>query len=284
VYDRHVLVATSEVRIGTAGVRSALLLERAVRGTVIVRDGLNFDTRFAAAAAGKPEPVAHVFLLLEGRFVHEGGVHAAPVAFVLADDEVERVSPKSRSFRTDGPRVVVIQLRVEKQRLEAPIGLVNGPIVVTAWDAARALVASPTSPGALAALLAALGNVLAPIAIVEEEPERMRRFWSTIEPLYAQYGATMSIKQIANALGLSLRQIGRDAKELSSTFGLGDGYRDALLVLRLRMAALLLSARDGTVAEVARLVGYGSPIAMARAFRDAKLPAPSVVAAALQGE
>lgn len=278
------LVATSEVRIGTAGVRSALLLERAVRGTVIVRDGLSFDTRFAAAAAGKPEPVAHVFLLLEGRFVHDGGVHAAPVAFVLADDEVERVGPKSRSFRTDGPRVIVIQLRVDRQAIKAPIGLANGPVAVSAWNAARALVAAPTSPGALAALLAALGNVLAPIAIIEEEPERLRRLWAAIEPLYAQYGATMSIKQIANALGLSLRQIGRDAKDLSSTFGLGDGYRDALLVLRLRMAALLLSARDGTVAEVARLVGYGSPIAMARAFRDAKLPAPSVVAAALQAE
>jgi len=280
------LVATSEVRIGDAGVRSALLLERAVRGTVIVRDRLAFDTRFAAAAAGKPEPVAHVFLLLEGRLVHEGGVHAAPAAFVLADDEVERVAPKSRTFRTDGERVVVIQLRVDRTLVRAPAGLANGPVRLTAGalEAARALVAAPTSPGALAALLAALRNVVAPIAIVEEEPERMRRFWSTIEPLYAQYGASMSIKQIANALGLSLRQIGRDAKELSTTFGLGDGYRDSLLVLRLRMAALLLSARGGTVAEVARLVGYGSAIAMARAFRDAKLPAPSVVQAALQGE
>jgi AraC-like DNA-binding protein len=282
VYDRDVLVATSEVRIGSAGVRSALLLERAVRGTVVVRDGLAFDTRFAAAAAGKPEPVAHVFLLVEGRVVHAGGVHAAPVAFVLADEEVERVGATSRTFRTDGDRVTVIQLRVDNKNLRVPIGLAQGPVAIRAWDAARALVAAPTQASALAALLAALEPVLAPIAIALEEPERMRRFWGAIEPLYAQYGATMAIKQIASALGLSLRQIGRDAKELSSTFGLGDGYRDALLVLRLRMAALLLSAKDGTVAEVARLVGYGSPIAMARAFRDAKLPAPSVVAAALQ--
>jgi len=281
-----VLVATSEVRIGTAGVRSALLLERAVRGTVIVRDGLAFDTRYAAAAAGKPEPVAHVFLLLEGRFVHEGGVHAAPVAFVLGDDEVERVGPKSRSFRTDGTRVIVVQLRVDKKHVRVPVGLAYGPLALgpRTWDAARGLVAAPTQPNALGALVAALDAVVAPITIVEEEPERMRRFWGAIEPLYAQYGATMSIKQIANALGLSLRQIGRDAKELASTFGLGDGYRDSLLVLRLRMAALLLSAREGTVAEVARLVGYGSPIAMARAFRDAKLPTPSVIAATLQTE
>lgn len=284
MYDPSVLVATSEVRIGAGGVRSALLLERAVRGTVIVRDQLAFDTRFAAAAAGKPERVGHIFLLPEGRLVTGGVGYEAPVAFVVADDEIERVGPKSQTFRTDGPRVVVIQLRVEANALRVPIGLAHGPVAVTAWEQARALVASPTSPPALAALLGALGPIVAPIPIVEEEPERLRRLWGAIEPLYAQHGATVSIKQIANALGLSLRQIGRDAKELASTFGLGDGYRDALLVLRLRMAALLLSAPGGTVAEVARLVGYGSAIAMARAFRDAKLPAPSVVQAAVRGE
>ncbi len=277
------LVATSEVRIGAGGVRSALLLERAVRGTVIVRDQLAFDTRFAAASAGKPERAGHVFLLVEGRLVHEGGAHDAPVAFVMADEEIERVGPRTRTFRTDGPRVTVIQLRVDEKLLRAPVGLAHGPVAVTAWEQARGLVAAPTSPAALASLLRALEPLVAPIAIVEEEPERLRRLWAAIEPLYHEYGATMSIKQIASALGLSLRQVGRDAKELASTFGLGDGYRDAMIVLRLRMAALLLSAPGGTVAEVARLVGYGSAIAMARAFRDAKLPPPSTVQAALRG-
>jgi transcriptional regulator GlxA family with amidase domain len=147
-----------------------------------------------------------------------------------------------------------------------------------AWAAARALTEQPTEPRALAALLKALG---VPIEITLEEPERLRRLWNAIEPLYAQYGAAVSIKQLAGALGLSMRQVGRDAKELASTFGL-DGYRDALLLLRLRSAALMLSAPDATVVEVAKLVGYGSPIAMARAFRDARLPAPSVVQAELR--
>jgi transcriptional regulator GlxA family with amidase domain len=55
-------------------------------------------------------------------------------------------------------------------------------------------------------------------------------------------------------------------------------------VLRLRVAALLLSAPAATVADVASAVGYGSAIAMARAFRDAKLPPPSSVQAAVRGE
>lgn len=274
MYDARVLVATSELTIGEARMRSALLLERAVRGTVIRREGLAFDTRFAARSAGRAEPCGHVFLLLDGRFVHDGGVHQAPVAFVLADDEIERVTGKSRTFRTDGPLATVIQLRVDKTALRWPIGLEHGPIAVTSWDEARALAEQPTEPRRLAALLAALAI---PVAIEIEEPERFRRLWAALQPLYTEYGATTSIKQLASSLGMSMRQVGRDAKDLASTFGLGDGYRDALLMLRLRTAVLMLSAAEATVAEVARLVGYGSPIAMARAFRDAKLPPPSDV-------
>jgi transcriptional regulator GlxA family with amidase domain len=108
--------------------------------------------------------------------------------------------------------------------------------------------------------------------------------WDALHPLYASYGGTTSLKQVANSLEMSMRQVGRDAKELAATFGFGRGYRDTLLVLRLRVAALLLSAPAATVADVAAAVGYGSAIAMARAFRDASLPAPSVVQAALRGE
>jgi transcriptional regulator GlxA family with amidase domain len=82
---------------------------------------------------------------------------------------------------------------------------------------------------------------------------------------------------------MSMRQVGRDAKDISAAFGIGGGYRDALLVLRLRTAVLLLSAAETGVAEVAKIVGYGSPIAMARAFRDADLPAPSVIQADMRG-
>jgi len=45
---------------------------------------------------------------------------------------------------------------------------------------------------------------------------------------------------------------------------------------------LFLSAPGGTPSEVAKAVGYGSLDAMGRAFRDAKLPAPSVVQEAVR--
>jgi AraC-like DNA-binding protein len=53
-------------------------------------------------------------------------------------------------------------------------------------------------------------------------------------------------------------------------------------VLRLRAAVLLLSAPEATPSDVARTVGYGSLDAMGRAFRDAHLPAPSVVQQAVR--
>jgi AraC-like DNA-binding protein len=283
-----VLVATSETRIGSAGVRSTLLLERAVRGTVVLRDELAFDSRFAAAAGGRLEPVGHLFLLLAGRFASGGTTHAAPVAHVLGDDELERVRAGTRTFRTDGPRVHVIQLRIARAALRLPIGLVHGPVALphACWDAAAALLAEPTALAPLIDALAAAGAIDPQLSatLCADEPERFRRLWGALQPLYVTYGGTASLKQLAATLDMSLRQISRDAKELASTFGFTRGYRDALLVLRLRTAVLLLAAREGTVQEVARLVGYGSPIAMARAFRDAKLPAPSVIQDALRCE
>jgi transcriptional regulator GlxA family with amidase domain len=58
------------------------------------------------------------------------------------------------------------------------------------------------------------------------------------------------------------------------TFGLSRaGFRDAMRGLRLRAAVMMLSSPDATASDVAR-VGYASPDAMGRAFRDSRLQAP----------
>jgi AraC-like DNA-binding protein len=269
-----------------------MVLERAVRGFVVLRDALSFDTRYAAPIPGKPDKVGHVFLLLEGRFVRASGqTLAAPIGFVLADDEIERANPTSEWFRTDGEHARVIQLRFDRKHLRVPVGLDAGPLKVgaTLWDAATPMLegAPRGDPAVLVRFLDALAaaNVIAPelaATVCEKEPENFSRLWAALTPLYQEYGGTMSLKQIASHLGMSMRQVGRDAKELTKTFGFGGGFRDMLLVLRLRVATLLLSAPEATVADVARCVGYGSPIAMARAFRDAKLPSPSAIQDAMR--
>jgi AraC-like DNA-binding protein len=275
--------------------RSSLVFERAIRGTLVEREHLAFDTKYAAAASGKPEPVGHLFLLLEGTLTTDRGERfSAPYGFVLGDDEWERrgKGANARTFRTEGTRVDVAQLRIAKEYLKVPVGMSAGALPMTdaCWDAMRELLRA--APSGEAAPLAhtldvlATADIVAPAltaTVIGEEPERFRRLWTALRPLYQTYGATTSLKQLADALGMSMRQVGRDAKDISTAFGIGGGYRDALLVLRLRTAVLLLSAPDAGVAEVAKIVGYGSPIAMARAFRDANLPAPSVIQADVRG-
>lgn len=275
------LVATSSVELGNALFRSTILLERRIRAFVVSRTRLAFDTRYAASAGGRPDPVGHVFLCLRGRFTFDRGpVANGPVGVVLADEEMEHVHPRARTFRTDGERVDVIQMRIPREHIRAPIGLVEGPLDLPAavWDAARAMHAQPTHIAPLIEELArarVLDTALAG-TLRGDEPEHFQRLWNALEPLFRTHGASTSLKQLAAGLDMSLRQVGRDAKELADTFGLG-GYRDALLVVRLRTACLLLSAPAATVADVARISGYGSAIAMARAFRDAKLPSPSSI-------
>jgi AraC-like DNA-binding protein len=50
----------------------------------------------------------------------------------------------------------------------------------------------------------------------------------------------------------------------------------------LRVAVMLLSAPDATASDVSQVVGYGSLDAMGRAFRDAKMPPPSTILAAVK--
>lgn len=279
-------VATSELRLGASRTRSVLLFEREVRVAVTRRVRLTFDTRFSAAAAGRVERVGHVFLIVRGRYVPSGGsAQDGPLCVVLADDEIERVRPTSRSFRTDGEAVDIVHLRFARDELRVPVGLAEGTLDLppACWDAARAMLDRPEALEPMLVELAAAGITRGTVSVRAEEPERYRMLWDAIHPLYASYGATTSLKQLAAQVGLSTRQVGRDVKALAKTFGFGLGYRDALLVVRLRSAALLLSAPGVTITEVAAAVGYGGPIALGRAFRDAGLPPPAVIQAALRG-
>jgi len=120
-------------------------------------------------------------------------------------------------------------------------------------------------------------------SVVTSEPERFLRLWEVMRPLYQDLATSASLKQIGTVAGLSLRQLGRDFAELTRTFGLfGTGFRNAMRVVRLRAAVLLLSAPSATPSDVARVVGYGSLDAMGRAFRDSQLPAPSLVHGAVR--
>lgn len=274
------LDATSTRTFAGATLKTTIFLERRLRAHVIERDRLTFDSSLAPPAKKDRTEFVHLYATLEGAFATDGATREGPQLWALAETEFDRVQRGSQTFRSWGAPCRVVEIRFHARDVRAKVGLSRGRIDLPSatWDAYLAF----ASGGPLSPLVGALAKagVIADLAgtIVENEPEHFARLWQTLRPLYAQTATSASLKQISVLAQLSLRQLGRDLGDLTRTFGLfGAGFRDAMRVLRLRAAVLLLSAPHATPTEVAREVGYGSLDAMARAFRDAKLPAPSVV-------
>jgi len=278
------LSATSTRPFGQSTLKTTIFLERRFRAHLVVRDRLLYDSTYAPPAK-KPSAFVHLYAQLTGSLsVDRGPVTTGPQAYVLAETEFDRMMPGSPTFRSSGAPGTIVELRVPANTMRRPVGLRNGQIELptVVWDAYKALEAAP-SDQALHHLIVTLGeaDVLTKdlvSSVVPEEPERFVRLWQVLRPLYEDLATSASLKQIAIVAKLSLRQLGRDLGDLTRTFGLfGAGFRDAMRVLRLRAAVLLLSAPGGSPSDVAKAVGYGSLDAMGRAFRDAQLPAPSVV-------
>jgi AraC-like DNA-binding protein len=284
-----VLSASSTRAFHGSTLQTTIFLERRLRAHLVTRDRLLYDSAYAAPAR-KPSQFVHLYASLRGTLAIAGQPpHDGPCAYVLAETEFDRVQPGSRTFRSHGGPGVIVELRVTAADLHRPVGLDHGPIELPdfIWDAYHAL-AEARSEAALHRLIVQLGEarILSrdlTASVVADEPERFRRLWTVMQPLYQDLATSASLKQISTIAGLSLRQLGRDLGDMTRTFGLfGGGFRDAMRVIRLRAATLFLSAPGGTPSEVARAVGYGSLDAMGRAFRDAQLPAPSVVQEAVR--
>ena len=278
------LSATTTRPFGASTLKSTVFLERRFRAHLVVRDRLLFDSTFAPPAK-KPSAFVHLYATLNGNFAVDNGTGIpGRSAFVLAETEFDRMVPGAHTFRSWGAPGTICELRVPATDLRRPVGLGHGQIDLPqpVWDAYAALEATPGEP-ALHQLIVRLGEagVLSKdltSSVVANEPDRFQRLWTVMRPLYEDLATSASLKEIAIVAKLSLRQLGRDLGDLTRTFGLfGAGFRDAMRVLRLRAAVLLLSAPGGTPSDVAKAVGYGSLDAMGRAFRDAQLPPPSVV-------
>jgi len=279
-----VLSATSRRAFAGSTLETTIFLERRLRAHLVSRDRLLYDSTYAPPGK-KPTELVHLYASLHGTFALEG---ALPItgrqAYVLAETEFDRVVAGARKFRSYGAPGVIVELRIPAADLRCPVGIDHEqvPLPDAVWEAYAAL-EEHRSEATLHQLIVALGaaKILSrdlTASVVTVEPERFVRLWAALKPLYEDLATSTSLKQIATITKLSLRQLGRDLGEATRTFGLyGGGFRDAMRVLRLRAAVLLLSAPEGSPSEVARAVGYGSLDAMGRAFRDANLPAPSLV-------
>ncbi|MBK7075189.1 MAG: helix-turn-helix transcriptional regulator [Myxococcales bacterium] len=281
------LFAASQTDFAGAQVRSALFFDRTVRMHVMDKRRLLFDSRFAP-----PSPVVRdvvtVYALAAGMLTTGEVTVATRGLWVMAETELERPTRGAHWFRSWGERSVAVELRLARALVKGPIGLAAGPrpLAPTTWAAVDALIALAGTPAAgvaplppVQAALAGLvadGVLAAPPTLTLDEPPALTRLWQAITPAYDAYATAITIDQVAATSGRSSRQVRRELKAMAKEFDLfGGDFRQITRILRLRAALLLLSAPDASVAEVADRVGYGSPVAMARAFRDADLPAPS---------
>jgi AraC-like DNA-binding protein len=284
-----VLSATSMRAFGGGSIGTTVFLERRFRTHLVTRDRLLFDTAYCPPGKRSGDLV-HLYATLRGTMAVAGGpAISGRQAYVLREAEFDRVEPTSRTFRSYGAPCTIVEMRLQSSDLHRPAGLEHGAVELPerVWDAYAGLESEQTVE-ALHRLIVELGEARIvsrelPGSVETTEPERFERVWAVIKPLYEDLATSTSLKQLAVLARLSLRQLGRDLGEMTRTFGLyGGGFRDAMRVLRLRAACLMLSAPVGTPSEVAKAVGYGSLDAMGRAFRDASLPAPSVVQEAVR--
>src|ERR671913_622776 len=86
----------------------------------------------------------------------------------------------------------------------------------------------------------------------------------------AEYGADLSLDDIARRVASSRRQLQRAYAEIGNTT-----FRDHLTAVRMERAAELLATGMFTVREVAHRVGYRQPAQFAKAFRRQRGVAPS---------
>ena len=289
------LMAVTDLQHGQSAWKAAAVLERRFRCEIFRRERLRFDTRFSAPTK-KTRGVATLVLVTRGEVAIDGRVVGpGPLAYVLAETERERrVDAGAPSLQVSGPVFEGCILELPVTGVRRPPGLRHGPLTLSAstWELMRVmsdalLHASIDDAIHVAAAMVDLMHALCadgvidaelPASIVEDEAPNMLRLWKGIAAAYAEHRASVRLGDLKRATQLSITQLGRDLFQLTRTFGLfGLGYREAARVMRLRAAVLWLSSPDLTATEVAAIVGYRSTDAMSRAFRDAKLPAASVV-------
>lgn len=284
------LVVRGEKVFGGGCLGLAAAIGRTWSAFVVHKRGLLFDSRFVPP---EPGPAANDQLV----FVSEGTLELCapivkrfegPVVLQMSEAQFEGAhGRRTIAFRTSGARFTSLQLRLAPGALRLPA--VDHPEVVPTGEGLWPLVARtleaedaelPRRAHDVIAALAASGLVDAERLEPDELPPRssLVRLARAAIPSFARLDALSTTQALADSSGVSLRTFGRELRGFFDAVPfLGRSFRDLALRSRFKLAVHGLSADGVDVAEVARLCGYGSSEAMARAFRDAGQPAPSEV-------
>jgi AraC-like DNA-binding protein len=293
IHHPRVLIARGHLHIGRGNLRWALVFAPRLWCVVVRRTGLVLDTRCVAAATDPPRPMTCVYLLLEGVFeIHgePGRTLEAPCALVLTDEQLEGADgARSFQFRAAGEPFSAIELHFAAGDVMVAPSAEPEPFALDAeaWRAALAVAAFDDDEtvfrrkmNALLECIAGSGHVAGTTAacLLDQLPRPFELLWRAVGPMIERFCLVPTLQEVGDAAGVSVRQVDRFMQEFVARFGLvGQGFRQTTRHVRLKLAVLLLSADDATIADVASTVGYLSSDAMARAFRDAGLPAPTKI-------
>ena len=289
----RMLMARGRKLIGGANLRWALVFTARLWCIAVERDGLVLDTRFVPASTEAARGTWCLYLLLKGAFeIHgpAGRRFEAPSAFVLSDEQLEGArGSRPFTFTAGGRPFTAIELHVRAADVTVEPSALPAPVTLDerTWNAARAIARLGDDDDTLRSDVAALVEGLASLGLVaraaaaatlDGTPKPFVLLWKALRPMIERLYLTPTLQEVGDATDVSSRQIERYAQDFVASFALvGHGWRPATRHLRLKLATILLSAESASVAEVASLVGYRSSDAMARAFRDAGMPAPAVV-------
>jgi AraC-like DNA-binding protein len=254
--------------------------------------------------AVKNARVVNEDLLLERGFVRAGGV-SRPVMTILLDG-VARVSAYGEHHWLEAGDVLVVAAkqevhmrqageayasiafewsptflapprdRVERSKLSAK----DQETARETWKAAR----DESTPPArvLERLLALLGKKPAG-PLDERVPERAEDLTRLLDEALSALAKQPMMNELSDALGVSTRQLNRIVRDYNETYGFNaTGWIDTRNRRRLLIGATLMTAPKATASYVARVVGYRSATAFARALGLAHLPPPSEIAAEVE--
>ena len=280
---------------GGASIRSHSALNREVYIGSTEHRGTVYDSRFVPPPKQSVSR-AMIFLVVEGAIDWSAPFSAAfrgPVAFRLSSADYDGVTSGSRqTLRSSGERFCGIEVRFVTPELAR--GVERWGCSDAVWTAARRYLATIWQSGPKAAeathaiaLIRALedegvapASVAASMDVDGEEP--LGDLLNAMGVHYREFDFLPSLQAIASALDVSLRSLSRLLTSLWDTFpALPWSFRDLMLGVRIRFAVHMLSVEKLTIREIAKAAGYRHPEAMANAFKNAGIPSPRDVRAAL---
>lgn len=290
--------AQGSLEIGPAILRSRMGVDRNIRLFAVDRRSVVHDTALLPCVRQASREVSLFWLVVSGTMSWSGprsGSIEGPAVVALDESDFDGAKGKRTwSFRSSGEPFRGLEIRaprklVEKNPHDGPTVLECRPSTFEAVDRylSRAFEANGESN---AVDVLALLEALAPEKIfkadlkdgisVDEDP-RLVVLWQELASAYARADTRPSLKRMAMATAMSLRNISRfmtlASRELLLPPG---GWRDTTVNLRLTMAMLFLSCPAISISDVARALGYGHVEAMANAFQHAGLLSPTDARAA----